>query len=114
MLKSTCQQALQAIADKPKVLILIENSGDPLSLRARQVLYSNRIKLQKLGYTLLQVDSNDDTSKVLELACLKLPQVRIFKKKIMTQKHIGVPTESILREIFEEALCNTLATNTKI
>ena len=104
MIKSTCQQALTAIADKPKVLILIENSGDPLSLRARQVLYSNRIKLQKLGYILMQVDANEETVTTQELACLRLPQLRLFKDQQLVLKYVGVPTEKVIQDLYEEAL----------
>lgn len=104
MLKSTCQQALSIIADTDKVLILIEQPGDPLSKRARQVLHSTRIKFEKLGYTLLTVTYSPELDEHIELSCVRLPQVRLFKSKEMTYKCLGVPSDSDIATIFSEAM----------
>lgn len=104
MLKSTCQQALRVIADTDKVLILIEQPGDPLSKRARQVLHSTRIKFEKLGYTLLSVAYSPELDEHVELSCARLPQLRIFKSKEMSYKYTGVPSDSDMATIFNEAM----------
>lgn len=100
MLKSTYQQALKAIAEENKVLVLIQNSDDPLSVRARQVLYSNQVKIEKLGYRIICIDSDEETIKSAELACLYLPQIRVFKNKKLQLKHIGIPTEEFIKDIY--------------
>jgi hypothetical protein len=107
MLKSTCQQALDIIADTDKVMILIEQYGDPLSKRARHVLHSNKIRFEKLGYKLLTVAFEAELAKHEELSCVRLPQIRIFRKHKLYSKYVGVPSDIDINNIFKEAMCYT-------
>jgi hypothetical protein len=99
MKESYCQQVLDLISTGSKVLVLVEKCDDPLSLRARHILHSSKIKLENLGFTLLHLTLSEESQKVKELACLKVPQIRIFKNKKLTKKYVGLPSEDTIKEI---------------
>lgn len=102
MNKVTPQQAIQIIKTKPKVLLLMQEEELPACLRTIQIIMMYEIRFKQLGFELIAVDVSDETSKIQELACIKIPQIRIFRNTQMISKYSGIPTEEFIINTLNE------------
>jgi hypothetical protein len=102
MRKVTPKQALELIINKKRVVILLEKSDEPLCKRARQTFLVSRLRIRQLGYSVYAVEVNEESSKYKELACVRVPQTRLFVNQEMVQKQVGVPSEQFIADLLTE------------
>ena len=98
----TAEEAISCIKQNTRVLLLIQTEDMPACTRAQQIVKNYEIRFEQLGFKLVTIFADEESSQVPELACVKVPQIRVFRSAQMITKQAGIPTEDFLIDTLNE------------
>lgn len=90
--ESSYDQVVALVRLKESVVVLLYVDDDPFCARSRSVLGLFSGRLRASGYHVLAVLVDERSSHYEEVACVRIPQLRVFKKGRMRSKVTGLLT----------------------
>ena len=102
-ISTSSDDAILQIRSFKKVAVLLYSDEDELCARARGSLSSCEDRLRGLGFSTLCVEVCPRSTQSDELACVRVPQLRLFSQGKLIQKLIGsiddYSIDSLLRDM---------------
>jgi len=84
--ESSYDQVVALIRLKENVAVFLYVEGDPICHRSRSVLSAFSSKLGSIGYSVLALCVDEYSSHYEEVSCVRIPQLRLFRRGRMWSK----------------------------
>ncbi len=97
------EQILSQIRQKENLAVLIIDPDDELCMRSRQMLFAVEGRLRSSGFQVVIIEVSARTQATEELACVRVPQLRLFAKGKLQHKIVGLFDEAVI-----DAACKVL------
>lgn len=97
--ESSYDQVVALVRLKESVVVFLYVEDDPLCSRSRSVLGLFGDRLKRHGYHVLAVSVDERSSHYEEVACVRVPQLRFFKKGRLRSKLTGLFTYDALEQV---------------
>lgn len=104
LIKATYDQIITLLNLKQNILLLIQVPNNPLCKRTKQILESYNIQNKLRDFLILYINTDKYSEKYKELACIRVPQLRVFIKGNRKFQLIGVPQLHEINKIIYESL----------
>lgn len=97
--ESSYDQVVALVRLKESVVVFLYIENDPFCSRSRSVLRLFGDRLRSNGYYVLAVPVDERSSHYEEVSCVRVPQLRLFKKGRLRSKLTGLLTYEALEAI---------------
>jgi hypothetical protein len=87
-----------------KVILVLLQEEDKLSLRLKDVLEQYCSLYESAGFEIIFLFISEGSQEVDELACIRVPQIRIFPNGKLVKKLIGILNNYELEHLVKDVL----------